>query len=495
VKHGRRSGDEKGLAPHRMPPEEVTLYNAADCRLDIVGWRNCQADLEAERHIYEHDKELSVICQRMTMDGIYYDYPRLREIRRAMSQKAVALKARMRKLVRRESFNPRATADVRWALFDRLKAPVFAPTSTGLPSTSAATLESLKSSDTPAGELAKLLLEWRVVDKVRGTYVDAIAEMINDKTGRVHYTWRPYGTVSGRWSCRFQSLPRGGPQPEDRIGEAVAPQGDSEFWYFDLSQSEMRAAAYISGDDNFIATCESGDVHAGNAGILFPQALADGWLRGGPKCERCKAEEVEIQAGRKVAGHGMDVCSNPKGNWKLGKKFRDIAKNAGFGILYSAEIDTIFEFLRSKGFRVKRAQVEAMFAAVHEKYSVYYDFCEDNLIDCRANGWMRTVLMGRIRWFGIYPKPGDIYNYPIQSFIADLMNLRLIELRKRLPAKVKIVAQIHDALVLEAKRGKDSRVTGELIREVWSAPIELPNGRNFVMPIDLKSGDRLSQFR
>lgn len=493
VKHGRRGGDEKGLAPHKMAPEEVCLYNAGDCRLTAKAWEAIQADVEPERKTYEHDKELSVICQRMTMEGIFMDPARRKEVRAAMIDRSRALKSEMRRLLKRPSFDPSKTSDVRWALFEKLKSPILAVTMTGLAATSAATLETLKTSDTRAGRLAGLVLDWRVVDKIRGTYVDAID--IHPTTGRVHYTWRPYGTVSGRWACRFQSLPRGGKNPEDRVGECYAAESGSDYIYFDLAQSEARAAAYCSGDDNFIATCESGDVHAGNASILFPREAELGWLRGGPKCPICAEEEKAIQRGEKIKGHGVDACSCPKGNINLGKPMRDIAKNAGFGILYSAEIDTIFEFLRGKGFDVERGEVVAMFDEIHRRYSTYYQFCENNLLDCQANGFMRTQLLQRIRWIGWYPKPGDVYNFPIQSLIADLMNLRIIELRRRLPKRVKIVAQIHDALVLEARRGKDSRLTGELVKELWAEPIELPNGRRFVMPIDLKQGERLSQFR
>jgi hypothetical protein len=248
-------------------------------------------------------------------------------------------------------------------------------------------------------------------------------------------------------------------------------------------QSEMKGAAFLSGDPNFIASCK-GDVHAGNAKILFPQAAADGWLDGGPDCPRCKAEEVHTEG-----------CSCPKKNPHMGKVFRDIAKNAGFGILYSAKVETIHAFLHAKGFAVTLDQVAAMFDKIRSTYKVYYNYCEDNLLHCKMHGFLRTALMGRIRWIGYNPKIGDPYNYMIQSFIADLMNLRLIELRRRLPRRVKVVAQGHDALVTEARCGRDARLTWSLTEELWAEPIKIPtNGLEFVMTIDHKKAERMSDF-
>jgi DNA polymerase I-like protein with 3'-5' exonuclease and polymerase domains len=308
---------------------------------------------------------------------------------------------------------------------------------------------------------------------------------------------------------------------------AALAREEREFIYFDLSQSEMRAAAYMSGDENFIRVCESGDVHSGNACILFPD----------------QAEEIR---------------KDPKG---LGKRFRDVAKNAGFGILYSAEVDKIFSFLHEKGFAVSMGEVQRAFDNIHDTYADYYRYCETNLLECRANGYMRTALLGRIRWIGWHPKPGDVFNFPIQSFIADLMNLRLIELEKEFtriwgeplswaerkagsrtsgksremapgrksrdgsngrsrnvsvrmekagtPAedeksrnglekrarRPRVVAQVHDALIIEARKGKTSEIAQRVIRRIWAKPIRIPhNGKSFCMPIDLKVGGRWSHF-
>ena len=135
-----------------------------------------------------------------------------------------------------------------------------------------------------------------------------------------------------------------------------------------------------------------------------------------------------------------------------------------------------------------------MFDLVRETYSRYYDYCEENLQFCKANGWQRTALIGRKRQIGYFPKPGDVYNFKVQSLIADLMNLRLIELRKRLPPRTHVVAQIHDALIVDAPNKYVGRVQRE-IKEIWAEEILVPeSGCRFEMTIDNKTGERWSDF-
>ena len=105
-------------------------------------------------------------------------------------------------------------------------------------------------------------------------------------------------------------------------------------------------------------------------------------------------------------------------------------------------------------------------------------------------------MLKRIRWIGYYPKPGDVYNFKVQSFIADLMNIRMIELGQRLPKRVRFVAQIHDALVIEAPVGARSALTQSLVKELWAEEIYIPESdRRMVMPAPIKVAERVSDFR
>ena len=393
----------------------------------------------------------------MQVDGFYIDLERRDLLARKMKHRAASLKGKMRIVVKKPTFSPTRLNDIRWALFQKFRAPPMNPTSTGLPSTSSATLEVLKEQQTRAGRLARLILNWRAVTKVKSTYIDALE--IDGSRSRTN--WKVYGTVNGRWSSRLQSCPRWTKAVTDRVREIYAAPPGREL----ITSTSLKARCASLRGSRVTRTSSR------PATATCTSATQRSFSLGRP---RFSTETPRRRVSRSATSR----------------------RTPGFGILFSAEIDTIFQFLRSKGFMdVHLNDVQAMFDLVHRSYARYYEYCEENVRHCNKHGWMRTVLLGRIRWIGWNAKPGDVYNFPIQSFVADIMNMRLIELVPRLPKTVRIVAQIHDALILEAPKGGASDETHGLIKEQWAQPIAIPRtDRAFVMPIDLKRGERWSQF-
>jgi DNA polymerase-1 len=283
------------------------------------------------------------------------------------------------------------------------------------------------------------------------------------RAGRAHYNWKPFGTVSGRFSCRLQSAPRYNPQtPESRVRELYVPKEGHTFVYFDVSQAEMRLAAYLSGDKNFIDAC-SGDVHANNAKAVFPEVAKRGWLDG-------------------------DAKKDPA----AGKPFRDIAKNLGFAISYCAEAETVYQNLRANGFDVSLQAVQLILDKLHAAYRVYYRWVDSNLANVRRCGHMRTPFLGRIRWLGWYPKVTDVANYPIQGGLADIMNERTIELSEHPLFKSRLVAQVHDACTYEIPDA-DVINARQIIAKCWEKPIDTFGGK-LILPIDLKVSNRWSEL-
>jgi hypothetical protein len=237
------------------------------------------------------------------------------------------------------------------------------------------------------------------------------------------------------------------------------------------SQAEMRSAAFSSGDATFMKTCE-GDIHSGNAKILFPS----------------EAELIEAE---------------PKGR---GKPFRDVAKNAGFGVTYLAETETVFQFLRSRGFDVQFRDVSVMMDRMHEAYAGYFKYVQRNVRAVEKSGFMRSLLTGRIRWLGWHAPPTEVANFPIQSMIADLMNERLPKINSALPSNTLTVGQIHDAALFDTPERHVERMK-TIISDTWAVPIVVPAGgmyggslkleegaRSFVMPIEMKCKDRWSDL-
>lgn len=455
--------DEKGTTPDKLDGDTLCKYNAADAILTMLAWTRMQGDLEPERAVYEHDRKLAAVCREMIRLGIGVDEEHKQNLSNQLTVRREQLQAQLRVIVNDPGFMPGKLDSVRHHLFSpaSLGARYTIVTPKGQASTANETLEGLRmSGNTKHAEFATALLTWRLAGKIKSTYLDAVE--LNPKTRRAHYNWKPFGTVSGRLSCRFQSVPRypAVPEhPEERVREIYVPRKGHTFVYYDVSQAEMRLAAYLSNDPNFIAAC-NGDVHANNAKAVFPEVAARGWLDGEAKK-------------------------------KEGKKFRDISKNLGFAISYCAEVEAIYVNLRSKGFDVSMSAVSLILDKLRSAYRVYYRWVDENLRRVKQVGYMRTPFLGRIRWLGWFPKVTDVANYPIQSGLADIMNQRTIELSNTAIGPY-LVAQVHDACIYDVPNAQVNQAK-DLISRLWEQPIATPGGA-LVLPIDLKTGVRWSDL-
>lgn len=484
-KQGTGGATEKGLPPEKLSGEELTKYNCADARIQAQVWLKMQADLESELEVYAVDKMNSRLCRSMIINGIGVDLERRKWLHEEIMKKQADLLEKMRVLLRRPNFHPVQLAEVRKALFTTLRAPMSAadPTESGLPSTSQTTLERLKGNPTRAGRFADLLLQWRGAAKIDGTYVYVKTQSIDKPSrkyptvSRTHLNWRSYGAASGRYSCRLQSAPRAEYLKdksivlETRVREFYVAKPGCKLVYFDLSRAELNFAAYLSGDQNFIEACESGDVHTTTAMKLFPA-------------------EAEL------------IGRDPKG---AGKPFRDVEKNSIFGFIYYAEPDTVFAFVRSKGLPIEMRDVIYIHGMLRETFSGYFRYVELNKRIVDKVGFMRCALSGRISWLGWHAGLPDVSNRPVQGGIASLMNVRLPSISRQLPRGAAVVAQIHDAAIIEVPDRHVEQVQA-LVKTVWEEPVIIPaNGfgtslrvedgaRKFVQAIDLKIGERWSDF-
>ncbi len=461
--HRQQDGFEANpkALPKDMGPQELCLYNSIDARLTAVIWQRMQADLAPEMHVYRHDMQLAEVCRQMAWDGIVIDVERKEFLSNLCAKRRAALKGIMRRIIHEPTFMPGKLDEVRRVLFRKLRGTYTALTAGGQPSTANATLEALRMADTRLGRFADALLKWRLVGKIKSTYLDAL--VVNEKTGRHHPVWKVHGTVSGRLASRIMSCPRwDGRDVAARVREIYTVPEGHEWVYFDVSQAEMRLAAYLSADPAFMAACGK-DVHEGNARTVFPEIAARGWFDG---------KNLKDPA--------------------MGKPYRDISKNLGFAIAYGAEVERVYITLRAKGFPITYRAVEQILARLHSVYHVYYKYVERNLAAVRKCGYMRTPILGRIRWFGWYPKPTEISNFPVQSALADIMNARMIRLAKMMPKGVKLSMQIHDACAYETPKHLVAHVR-QMIQSVWDEPVRLAGG-DLVLPIDLKVGTRWSEL-
>jgi uracil-DNA glycosylase family 4 len=494
---------EKGLAGFGIHSDELSKYNAADVRIQFRSWGRMQEDLDPERHVYELDMRVAEMCANMQRVGIAIDDARRIEVAEKLRRKAARLLAKMRFILRRKTFEPAKTAHIRKALYSMLKVPVRKDrlTKTGLPSTGAALLASYADFPTRAGRFCRALIDWRAANDTVSEYLDGESFRETIIKGRVHASWRSFGTEVGRPAthrpnilnmprlvltdraaarlakCKtkeeraavMDALGREAYDPATRVREIYVAKPGHRFIYFDLSQSQMRQAAHLSGDKNFMNSCK-GDVHTENACLLFPHA------------------EEKLR-------------KDPKG---LGKKYRDIVKNIGFAILFLAEEDKVYITLQAAGFtEITPAECAAIIRAIRKAYPQYAAYVMRNQALCARDGYLRSPYVGRIRRMGHHAKPTTVANYPNTSGEADIMMMRLLEIEERRPASSPLVMWAYDAAVYEVPESEidyDDKglPTGELpslIKSVWDQPIVVPHNKVvWKQPIDMKVGDRLSDL-
>lgn len=447
------------------------LVANSDVQLDYLVWVRMQPDLESERHTYEGDKKVATLCSRMTVAGFQFDKQRCRELDEKLEIRAGKLLRRIRELTKKSDFNPANPYDIRKTLYKEFGAPIVLLTPTGLAGTGKQALEQFRNDDSKIGKLADWILRWRSAMKTKNTFLSVYMS----RDGRVHAGWR-VGPVTGRLGCRgpnLMNLPRYTPDKDtkivdlcDRVRECYVSKPGYIIVYWDLRQSEARFAAHLSGDQEFIKAC-AGDVHAGNAKVIFPDIAAKGWLDG-------------------------DAAKHPK----KGLPYRDVAKNSGFAIYYLAGWETVYEKLTEEGFDVSPADCRAILDAVHGTYTTYYEFVAKNLAFVKEHGYMRTFGSKRIRWMGPFPSPTECANYPVQAGIADHMNERLLQVETRLAEEkldAAIIAQVHDAGMVEVRADQVDDVKA-LVHEVFDPPVVIEGRPPFQIPIDLKANDRWSSL-
>lgn len=287
--------------------------------------------------------------------------------------------------------------------------------------TDAATLEEL-ASQYPQYPILKLILEYRELAKLKGTYVDALPALVIPATGRVHTDFNQTGTSSGRLSSsnpNLQNIPIR-TEAGRRVRAAFIAPPDYVLLSVDYSQVELRIAAHIAaeryGDTALLdAFAQGQDIHAATAAIVYGIPLAE-----------------------------------------VTKTHRMFAKRVNFGILYGMGA---FRLARESDMTHAEAQkfIETYFARIPG----VRQYIEDTKQMMREQGYVQT-LFGRRR---VFPNVGSLnrtiqgqlereaINMPIQGTAADVLKIAMIDLHHELNARqtgARLLLQVHDELVLEA---------------------------------------------
>jgi DNA polymerase-1 len=352
------------------------------------------------------------VLLRMELAGIAIDVELFREMRTKLKVELDLIQDEIYKLAGGD-FNLNSTPQLRQILFEKLELPVLKKTKTG-PSTDASVLEELAAM---GHEVPRLMMEYRELEKLRSTYVDALPQLVNPDTGRIHTVFNQTVAATGRLSSsdpNLQNIPiRTAIGREIRRG-FVADAG-TLFLGVDYSQIELRVLAHFSGDDAFVTAFTKGvDVHRQTASVIFDVPID------------------EVSAGQRAQ-----------------------AKTVNFATLYG---QGPFSLARQLG--ITREEAKQFIATYFERFIGVRNFLDAQIEMARESGYVET-LMGRrryvpelasrnwsVRQFG----ERVAQNTPIQGTAADLMKKAMIDVQEALDrarSGARLLLQVHDELLLE----------------------------------------------
>ncbi|MGH7553397.1 MAG: DNA polymerase I, partial [Longimicrobiales bacterium] len=312
-----------------------------------------------------------------------------------------------------EEFNINSTLQLRTILFDKLQLPVLRKTKTGA-STDAAVLEELAEE---GHALPKLILEFRQLDKLKGTYVDALPQQVNPATGRIHSSFSQTVAATGRLSSSEPNLQNIPIRTEvgAEIRKGFIPAEGYRFLAADYSQIELRVMAHFSGDPAFVDAFRSGvDIHRQTASIVFDVPI----------------EQVTSQ-------------------------MRAAAKTVNFATLYG-----IGPFMLSKQLGTSSAEAKRFIEQYFAKLPDVRRYLDEQITMARELGYVQTIVGRRryipeirsrnfsIRGFG----ERAATNAPVQGSAADIIKIAMIRIHRALQESgsgARILLQVHDELVFE----------------------------------------------
>ena len=423
-----------GTGAGRIPFEQVDVaraaaYAAEDADFTLRIHHVLLPKLEAaEKLLYVYGSiELPAreVLFRMERDGVLIDAAQLEAMSHELGQKMLELEARAHKEAG-QPFNLGSPKQIAEIFFEKKGMPVIKKTPSGAPSTDEDVLEKL-ALDHP---LAKMLLDYREISKLKSTYTDKLPKMVNSRTGRVHTNYGQAIAVTGRLASNdpnLQNIPVRTPEGR-RIREAfVAPKGHV-IVSADYSQVELRIMAHISGDENLLRAFAAGeDIHRATAAEVFGRSLGD-----------VTPEE------------------------------RRYAKVINFGLIYGM---SAFGLAQQLG--LERATAQAYIASYFTRYPAVAKYMEETRKTARERGYVETVF-GRRLWLPEIKSSNPArrggaeraaINAPMQGTAADLIKLAMIAVRGWLDRErlsTKLIMQVHDELVLEAPDAELDRVRAEI---------------------------------
>ncbi len=412
----------------------------------------------------EIELPLEPVLSQMEMNGITIDIPYLGKLSKELKSTLEDIESKVYELAK-ENFNLSSPKQLGEILFEKLNLDKkkSRKTKTGW-STDAVVLERLVDEH----EIIQHLIKHRTLSKLLSTYIDALPNLINEKTGRVHTNFNQAATATGRLSSSNPNLQNIPVRTEfsRRIRKAFLPEKNWKLLSADYSQIELRILAHLADEEILInAFHKNDDIHSLTARLIF--------------------EKEEISSDE-----------------------RRVGKTINFGVIYGMGIK---KFARSTG--VSTPEAKEFLIKYKERYSKIFKFLELQERLALSKGYVKTIF-GRKREFkfdknglgrliGKDPYEIDLQsarragmeaqslraaaNAPIQGSSADIIKIAMVQLNKKfieMNVPVKMLLQVHDELLFEVEPDSLEDTT-KLVKKTMEDCVKL----NVPLLVDIGIGD------
>ena len=438
---GEKGRGQKNMAD--LSPVAVYEYACEDADVTLQLKSILEKELEKDGTIpLFRDVEMPLVnvLAYMERNGAMIDPAALAETSRHFTERMEALEKEIYQEAGGIQFNILSPKQVGDILFDRMKI-VDKPkkTKTGQYVTSEDVLESLRAEH----KIVDLILQYRGLKKLLGTYVDALPQLVNPATGKIHTSYNQTVTATGRLSSSNPNLQNIPVRDEDgkEVRKAFIPEPGCKFFSADYSQIELRIMAHLSQDQNMIEDFKLGhDIHAATAAKVFHKSI----------------DEVT-------------------------KSERSKAKTANFGIIYG-----ISAFGLAQRMGVSRTEAKELIENYFKTYSGIKNYMDRSIEDARAKGYIETILKRKrylpdinshnatVRGFA----ERNAINAPIQGSAADIIKIAMIAIYRRFRnenIKSTMILQVHDELNFNVVQGEEEKVQNIVIEEMQKAwPMSVP---------------------
>ena len=410
------------LSMRQVPPLEQKEYAVEDTDVTLQLKNIFEQQLQkynAEKLFSQIESPLVQVLADMELEGIRIDVPFLKSLSDDIEKDIFSLQQAVYEQAG-ETFNlssPKQLGDI---LFEKLKL-ISKPkkTKTGQYATS----EEILSELAPKHKIVANVLEYRQLQKLQSTYIDALPKEVNSTTGRVHTTYMQAVTATGRLSSNnpnLQNIPirteRG-----QQIRKAFVPRNeDYTLLSADYSQIELRVIAALSGEKNMIeAFLQNQDIHRSTAAKVF---------------------NVDIQS--------------------VTREQRSHAKTVNFGIIYG-----VSAFGLSNQTELSRSESKELIDTYYQTYPQLKVFIDKQIHFARENGYVETIL-GRRRYLPDINSRNQVVrgaaernavNAPIQGSAADIIKIAMINIYNLLKdnkLKTKMLLQVHDELIFDVPKNE-----------------------------------------